>query len=449
GLLAIALGTILAIELVVTLIDFVEEDMTRRLPATERVLHTLLALNYGAILVLLAPIIWAWAGEPTGLALANNGLWSLFMVFAGIGVLPFGIRDLFAAQRLERMHAAQPGPLLKKAGRQEHVLITGGTGFIGSKLATELALVGHRVTVLTRAYDNARELDAPVRIITNLDQIADTEKIDHIVNLAGAPIVGGLWTKRQKERLLESRLQTTKALLNLIERLETRPHCFISGSAIGIYGKATTDPVDEFTPIIGDDSFAQELCVRWESLALQAQTLGVRTITLRTGLVLDTAGGTLGQMLFPFEFGLGGPFGNGAHWMSWITRDDLVRLIHHCMLTETIDGPVNGVAPTPVTNLGFTKALGEALNRPTLFAIPKALIMLGLGQLGEEIFFGSQFVLARKALESGFIFRATRIDRAFEQLFAQLEGTARPAPPVTKQQAYPLAGRKLDRYLGT
>lgn len=449
GLLAIALGLILAIELCVTLIDFVEEDMTRKLPATERVLHTLLALNYGAILVILAPILWTWAQMETGLALADNGWWSVFMVLAGFGVTPFGIRDLLASDRLMRMHANQPQALFAKADRQEHILITGGTGFIGSHLAKELGKAGHRVTVLTRKTANARELEAPIRIITDLDQIADTEVIDHVINLAGAPIVGGLWTEKRKAILKNSRLQTTKALLQLIVRLETRPQSLISGSAIGIYGRDTHTPVDEYTPILGDGSFAQDLCIHWEALAYEAQALGIRIITLRTGLVLDTAGGTLGQMLFPFEFGLGGPFGDGNHMMSWITRDDLVRLIRHCMVTEALDGPVNGVAPTPVTNLGFTRALGKALNRPTVLAIPEWLLKNGLGALGREIFLGSQFVLARKALESGFVFRATMIETAFADLFATLDKHQQKQRPVTKRQVYPLAGRKVEGYLGS
>ena len=432
GLLAWALGALLLIELAITLRDFVEEDMTRRLPASERVTHTLLALNYGAILALLLPVIADWAARPTGLALMQYGLWSVLMTLAAIGVAIFGIRDLLAARRLARM-AGQAAPVILPAvPAPMSFLITGGTGFIGTRLIEALVHHGHKVTLLTRNLAHVSHVATPFTVITNLDQIADSERFDSIINLAGQPIAGGLWTPGYKAKLLNSRRTTTRNLVALMARLDARPASFISGSAIGVYGVMAEAGVDEDDDVTNDGSFAQHLCRTWEDEARQAATLGIRTVNLRTGIVLDTAGGSLGQMLFPFEFGLGGPFGAGQNWMSWITRDDLVRAIFHVVMQPEVEGPVNAVAPQPVRNAEFANRLGEALDRPARIAIPETLLRSLPGGLGQEIFLASQNIYPGRLLASGFEFGAPDIETAFTQL---LRGPLAKTPPTAIAKA--------------
>ena len=181
-----------------------------------------------------------------------------------------------------------------------------------------------------------------------------------------------------------------------------RPAVLVSGSAIGWYGLRGDEALDETAD--GEDCFSRRLCVRWEAAAMAATSLGVRVVRLRTGLVLATEGGMLSRMLTPFEFGLGGPFGDGRHWMSWIHRDDLVRLIIHAIATPTLEGPVNGVAPTPVTNKAFATALGRALGRPAILPAPAAPLRLALGDFADELLLRGQRVLPKAASDSGFHF---------------------------------------------
>jgi uncharacterized protein len=404
GALALMAIVVLAIEVLITLKDFVEEDQTRRLPASERVTHTLLALNYGAILMSLVPLLVQWSAHETGLIGADNGYWAWLMSGAALGVGIFGVRDLFAAKKLENLARKPAKALFSELNLSGHVLILGGTGFIGSRLVEALVAKGVNVTVMTRQLKSATHLVTPIRLITNLDEIDSDETFDAIINLAGEPLAGSLWTKAHLDRVMQSRLKATRDVAALIDRLVIPPRCVINGSAIGVYGIACREAITETDPIPTDDSYSQMLCRAWETEAQKITDSGVRTIILRTGLVLDRDGGPLGQMLFPFEFGLGGPFGTGRHWMSWITRDDLVRLIGHCISDPRARGPINGVTPNPVHNKDFAKALGAALNRPAIMPMPAFVLEMGLGGLGREVLLGSQYVLPTTALELGFQF---------------------------------------------
>ena len=214
GAWAVLLMTILAIEVVITLMDFVEEDLSRPLPASERINHTLLALNYGAILVLLVPVLLAWSHDATALKPVFYGIWSILTALAAAGVLVWSLRDHFAARRMQRIaNAETAGRAAELAGalaERRHVLITGATGFIGSRLVAALAGAGHHITVLARNPAKAARLRPPFRLITSLDQIASSEPIDTIINLAGEPTAGGLWTLARRRLLLRSRLKMTR-----------------------------------------------------------------------------------------------------------------------------------------------------------------------------------------------------------------------------------------------
>ena len=415
---AVGLIALMAGELLITLWDFVEEDRTRRLPATERVLHTLLTLNYGVILALLVPWLWGLAGQPTELAPAFYGLISWFCAIAAAGVIVSGVRDLAAARRCARLTSIPAAELAQAIGGRRHVLVTGGTGFVGTRLVGALAAAGHEVTVLTRKRGTAAALGeaGPVRIVTTLDAIPDNLRIDAIVNLAGEPISDTPWTRAKRIRILRSRVGVTREVIRLIERLEHRPEVLVSGSAIGWYGLRGDQPLGEAA--WGVKCFSRRICVAWEHAARPAEALGVRTVLLRIGLVFDRDGGMLARLLTPFEFGLGGRFGDGRHWMSWIHRDDLVRLVCHCIASPALQGPVNATAPRAVTNRAFTAALGRALNRPALVPIPAAPLQLALGDFAKELLLGGQRVVPAAAIASGFEFRYPEIDGALQAICA-------------------------------
>jgi hypothetical protein len=354
---------------------------------------------------------------PTEIAPAYHGVWSWFSSLAAMGVAGLGVRDLAAARRTSGIKSSDPAPLASALTERHAILVTGGTGFVGSRLVAALVTAGHEVTVLTSARAHAADLPAPIRVITSLDQIADDARLDAIVNLAGEPISNGLWTKRKRRRILRSRLETTRAITGLIGRLEVAPSVLVNGSAIGWYGLRMDETLDETAA--GADCFSGAVCVRWERAAMEAAALGVRVVALRAGLVLAAEGGILSRMLTPFEFGLGGPFGAGRQWMSWVHRDDLVRLIVHAIATPSLVGPVNATAPNPVTNAAFSKALGRALKRPALLAVPTALVRRGLGDFAEELLLGGQRVVPRAALESGFRFIYPGLDEALAAIVGQ------------------------------
>lgn len=409
---AIALILLLAGELFITLWDFVEEDRTRHLPATERVTHTLLTLNYGIILAMLIPLLVGWAREPSAILSVHYGVMSWFCAIAAFGVFVSGLRDLAAARRCPRLAPADPAPLAAVLGPRKAVLVTGGTGFVGSRLVEALASAGHDVTVLTRDRSKALPLlqGGPMRIVTSLDAIAAEAHIDAIVNLAGEPISNAPWTRAKRQRIVRSRIAMTQDILNLMKRLHHRPEVLISGSAIGIYGLRDDEPLSEGDE--GTTCFSRQVCLNWERAARRAEGLGIRTVYLRTGLVLDASGGMLARMLAPFEYGLGGRFGDGRHWMSWIHRDDLVRLIVHCIARPDIRGPVNGTAPVPVANRAFTAALGRALHRPAILPVPAWPLRRLLGGFAQELLLSGQRVLPAVAIQSGFTFRYPDLDRA-------------------------------------
>jgi uncharacterized protein (TIGR01777 family) len=405
---------ILAIELVITLMDFVEEDASRKLPASERITHTLLAINYGAILVLLLPLLFSWAAQDTLLAPVNHGALSAIASIGAIGVAGLGVRDVHTAWRTQRLRPAPPGGLVQPLLGRQRLLVTGATGFIGRRMVEALTAAGHNVTVLTR---NARKTDVlrpPFRVVTSLDQIPNDAAIDGIINLAGEPIAEGLWTRKRRRRILRSRLHVTRDVVRLIARLDKRPEVLVSGSAIGWYGLWLDEDLTEFDG--GKSCFTHRVCEAWERAAGRARSFGVRVVLLRTGLVLGIEGGLLSRLLAPFEFGLGGPIGGGTQWMSWIERDDLVRLIAHILATPDLRGPVNATAPEPVRNVTFASELGRALNRPARLRAPALLLHRLVGAFADELLIGGQKVLPAKAEDSGFRFRHTTLASAFASI---------------------------------
>jgi len=412
GVWAMIVIAVLVAEVVITLMDFVEEDMSRKLPASERINHTLLALNYGAILVLLLPVLIEWARESVAVKTVFYGYWSVLAAVSAAGVGIFGLRDLAASKRLARLSGTAATNLVQELPGRQTILVTGATGFIGSRLVSSLANAGHQVIALVRNPAKADVLHPPFTLITSLDQLSSDTKIDAIVNLAGEPIGNGLWTEAKRRKIVDSRVGITEDVVRLIGRLDRRPAVMLSGSAIGWYGLWQDQPLTESAK--AHACFSHELCDAWEKAAARATEYGVRVVCLRTGLVVGTEGGFLTRMLTPFEFGLGGPMGSGKQWMSWIERDDLVRLIVHALARSDLSGPINATAPIPVTNMKFTEELGRRLKRPALFRIPAALLRHVAGDLADELLLGGQRVIPNKALSSGFVFRHETLRSAFE-----------------------------------
>ena len=414
GVWAMLIIAVLVAEVVITLMDFVEEDMSRKLPASERINHTLLAINYGAILVLLLPVLIGWAALPTGIKPAYTGLLSIVAAASAVGVALCGLRDFAASKRLARMTSTPAHGLVEKLSGRRTVLVTGATGFIGSRLVASLTGAGHQVIALVRNPAKAGGLPPPITLITSLDQIPADGRIDAIVNLAGEPIGNGLWTEAKRRKILDSRINMTGDVVRLIARLDRKPAVLVSGSAIGWYGLWQDQRLTESAK--SHACFSHELCDAWENAARPATEHGVRVAFLRIGLVLGTEGGFITRMLTPFEFGLGGPLGSGRQWMSWIERDDLVRLIAYVIASDGISGPVNATAPIPVTNLKFTEELGRRLHRPAVFRIPAALLRRVGGDFANELLLGGQRVLPNKALSNGFVFRHETLRSAFDAI---------------------------------
>jgi uncharacterized protein (TIGR01777 family) len=315
---------------------------------------------------------------------------------------------------LARLRSEPARRLVDKLAGRQTVLVTGATGFVGSRLVAALAGAGHQVIALVRNPAKAEMLVPPITVITSLDQLCDDIAIDAIVNLAGEPISNGPWTQARRCAIVESRVNMTGEVIKLIARLARKPAVLVSGSAIGWYGLWQDQVLSESAT--SHASFSHELCQAWEQAARAAEAHGARVVCLRIGLVLGTDGGMIARLLMPFEFGLGGPIGSGRQWMSWIERDDLVRLIAHVIAKPDMSGPINATAPIPVTNNKFTAELARRLHRPAVFRIPDALLRRLGGDFASELLLGGQRVIPNKALSNGFVFRHETLRSAFEAI---------------------------------
>jgi len=422
GLLALLFAFILIVELALTLWDFVVEDQTRDLPYTERITHTILGLNFGAILALLVPELLRWYDSPTNFVFINHGMYSWIMTLYGIGVIPFAIKEYTSYRTLSLgiRQRAKTSIATPPSIQRKNILITGGTGFIGQALCKTLLDQGHSLTLVARDFKKAvAVLDASKRItlISAISQLKNTDIFDIIINLAGEPIANGRWSQHKKQLIMDSRINTTRQILRYIKEAQQKPALLISGSAIGYYGPRDDEAVTESSN--GVDSFSHTLCAQWETQALEAEQLGVRVCLLRTGIVLGKSGGALAAMLIPFSYGLGGQLGDGRQWMSWIHIDDMVGIILKTIENNAITGPVNATAPNPVSNKVFTKTLGSVLHRPTIMTVPAFILRLLLGDLADELFLTGQKVIPQKITDNGYQFQHPTIRDALENIIRE------------------------------
>ncbi|GAC1620319.1 MAG: TIGR01777 family oxidoreductase [Nevskia sp.] len=297
-----------------------------------------------------------------------------------------------------------------------HVLITGGTGFIGLELVAGLLRDGHEVTVLTR--DPAEALRRLPLRAQAIDALAPLKGgVDAVVNLAGENLGAGRWSEARKRVFRTSRLETTRRLVGWMAGLAQRPAVMVSGSAIGYYGARGEETVAEDS-CAGSD-FSAGLCRDWEAEAMKAEALGLRVCTLRTGIVLGRSrgeiAGALAQMLPAFRLGGGGPMGSGRQWMSWIHLADELGLIRWLIDTATAQGAYNGTAPQPARNAEFAQALGAALHRPAFLPMPGFALKLIVGEMAEILLTG-QKVLPQRCLGQGYVFRFPGLEAALRDV---------------------------------
>jgi uncharacterized protein len=300
-----------------------------------------------------------------------------------------------------------------------HVTVTGATGLIGRRLVGALLARGAQVTVLSRDPDGARRRLGEVRALAwepgAEPAPADAlEGRDAVAHLAGEPIAQR-WGARVRGAIRDSRVRGTRNLIEGMRACARRPRALVSSSAIGYYGAHGEEPLDEEAPP-GRDFLAQ-VCVEWESAAAAATELGVRTVLVRTGVVLDRHGGALARMLPPFRLGVGGPVGSGRQYVSWIHTADLVGIMLAAIEDERWSGAVNATAPEPVTNREFSRALAAALHRPALLRVPALALRIFYGQMAEIVTSGARVVPARP-LMLGFEFAHAELEEALRDALA-------------------------------
>ncbi|MFM7061043.1 MAG: TIGR01777 family oxidoreductase [Actinomycetes bacterium] len=285
------------------------------------------------------------------------------------------------------------------------IAVTGSNGLIGSALVRALEADGHTVRRLVRGGASGAGCVAYDPTAGTIDAVS-LEGIDAVVHLAGEGIGEKRWTPEQKQRILESRTLGTDLVARTIAGLASPPRVFVSASAVGWYGGQRGDEVlTESSAAPETPDFLARVCVDWEAATAPAEAAGIRTVHLRTGIVLTPSGGALGRMVTPFKLGLGGRIASGKQWMSWISIDDEVGAIRHALTTDDLAGPVNATAPEPVTNSEFTKALGAAVHRPTLLPTPLTPLRAVYGrELVDALLVGGQRVLPAALEASGYTF---------------------------------------------
>jgi uncharacterized protein (TIGR01777 family) len=295
-----------------------------------------------------------------------------------------------------------------------NILLSGSTGLVGSALLPLLTSSGHGVRRLMRSTANVNDADVAWNPDSGEMDLGKLAGIEAIVHLAGEPIASGRWTAAKKARIRDSRVIGTRNLCQALAKLDPRPNTLISASAIGIYGDRGEELLNEQS--VAGSGFLAEVCREWEAATAPAEAAGIRTVHLRFGVILTPAGGALAKMLLPFRLGIGGVLGSGRQYMSWIALDDVLGALHHLLATDTVAGAVNCVAPNPVTNHKFTKALGRVLSRPTILPAPAVAMKLALGEMADELLLASQRVEPPKLSASGYAFRLATLEDALRHV---------------------------------
>jgi len=299
-----------------------------------------------------------------------------------------------------------------------HILITGGTGFIGQAFVNTFQ-ADYDFTVLTRDISNAQNLFShissdSIKFISELHELPSAIHIDAVINLAGSPIMDKMWSAKHKHVLESSRWEITQHLVDLISTKTITPDVFISGSAVGVYGRQGDSSIDE-KHLNHYPEYASKLCEHWEEIA-RTCCPSTRTVILRTGIVLGKDKGALQKMAIPFKLGLGGPIGKGHQYMSWIHIDDMVAAINYLLQHESASGAFNLTSPNPVTNTDFAQKLAACFGKKARLTTPALLLRLLLGERADLLVYG-QRVLPTRLLDAGFTFSFDVLDQAFSAIY--------------------------------
>ncbi len=291
--------------------------------------------------------------------------------------------------------------------------MTGASGLIGEQLQKDLEPKGYQIVTATRHKpENDAQIFWNVETGFRQEDLPHLESLDAVINLSGENIAQR-WTGEAKKRIRESRINSTRTLVETFSKLTIKPKVLISASAIGFYGSRGDEILTEESA--AGDNFLADICVEWENEATKAETLGVRTVLVRTGIVLSKDGGALAQMLTPYKFGVGGTVGSGEQYMSWISLEDEIGIFLYALENENIRGAINATAPSPATNREFTKTLGDVLNRPTILPLPEFAINLIFGEMGNALLLDSMRVVPKKLEDAGYQFQFPNLKAALEQ----------------------------------
>ncbi len=295
-----------------------------------------------------------------------------------------------------------------------HVAVTGASGLVGSTLVPLLTTGGHRVTKLVRR--EAREGELSWNPQDDFDA-APLDGLHAVIHLAGENIAASRWTTKVKDKIRASRVVATRKVCEGLARMQSPPQCLVCASAIGIYGDRGDEVLTEASEV--GQGFLSEVGQQWEAATQPARDAGIRVVNLRFGVILSPRGGALAKMLLPFRFGAGGRVGSGKQYWSWISIDDAAGAIYHALMTNSLAGPVNVVAPQPVTNLEFTKTLGRILNRPTIAPLPAFAARLALGEMANDLLLASCRVLPHQLIASDYQFRQPTLEAALRHILGR------------------------------
>lgn len=291
------------------------------------------------------------------------------------------------------------------------ILITGASGLVGTALQRSFAHKGYDVLLASRSEPKtANHIRWTVE--GGFAEPERLEGIDAVVHLAGENVSGLRWTDEKKKAIRDSRVLGTRSVVDAISKLKDRPKVLVAASAIGFYGERGEEEMSESST--AGHGFLADVAKEWEGEARRAEDAGIRTVLLRTGIVLSKDGGALGTMLTPFKMGMGGVVGSGKQWMSWISLDDHIAVINYVIENENIRGAVNAVSPDPVTNEEFTKTLGEVLSRPTFIPLPEFAVSMLMGEMGDALLLTSTKVMPKRLLDAGFEFKLPDLKGAIE-----------------------------------
>jgi len=296
-----------------------------------------------------------------------------------------------------------------------NIAVTGASGLVGSELIPFLTTGGHDVTRIVRGEAGDGEVNWDPAA-GNFD-VSSIDGVDAVVHLAGENITAGRWTAALKQRIRDSRVNGTRLLCEALARMKTPPKVLIAASAIGFYGNRGDEVLDESSE--PGEGFLSEVCQEWEAATTPAKDACIRVVNLRIGVVLSPKGGALAKMLTPFKLGGGGIIGDGGQYWSWISIDDVAGAIHHALMTDTLSGPVNVVAPNAPTNREFTKTLGRVLRRPAILSMPAFAARLALGEMANDLLLASTRAEPKKLLESGYKFRQPTLEQSLRHVLGK------------------------------